>query len=59
LGFFCQPNKLPNGTATHWGDTDPELLFGPEGWCMAESPKHTCDCFVDGERRVARLPGYL
>ncbi|KAI3427182.1 hypothetical protein D9Q98_007119 [Chlorella vulgaris] len=48
MGWYCQPGKLPNGTATVWGETDPDLLFGPGGWCMAEEPKHMCDCIVDG-----------
>lgn len=42
MGGWCQPN------ITGWGTIDPELLFGPEGWCMAAEPKHHCDCYLDG-----------
>ncbi|EFN56537.1 hypothetical protein CHLNCDRAFT_51514 [Chlorella variabilis] len=48
MGLYCQPSKLDNGTATAWGEVEPELLFGPEGWCTSEAPRHVCDCFVDG-----------
>ena len=42
MGGWCQPN------ITGWGTIYPELLFGPEGWCMAAEPKHHCDCYLDG-----------
>ncbi|KAL4427668.1 hypothetical protein ABPG75_001757 [Micractinium tetrahymenae] len=48
MNAACQPNKLPDGTPTRWGWVDPEKLFGPDGWCMAEKPKHTCDCPIPG-----------
>ncbi|KAL4452535.1 hypothetical protein ABPG75_008197 [Micractinium tetrahymenae] len=42
MGGWCQPN------ITGWGTVDPDLLFGPEGWCTAQEPKHRCDCYLDG-----------
>ncbi|KAL4425009.1 hypothetical protein ABPG77_002894 [Micractinium sp. CCAP 211/92] len=45
---FCQPNRLPDGRPTNWGTVEPEDLFGPEGWCNAEQPRHECPCYIDG-----------
>ncbi len=47
---FCQPNRLPDGRPTNWGTVEPEDLFGPEGWCNAEQPRHECPCYIDGEQ---------
>lgn len=42
--------QTEDGRATNWGVVDPNLLFNPEhGWCMAEKPKASCGCTVDGE----------
>ena len=30
------------GQPTNWGDVDPPLLYGPEGWCEADAPKKRC-----------------
>ena len=36
-----------DGLDNGWGDVPNELLFGPEGWCNAEEPVHTCACFCN------------
>ena len=36
-----------DGSDNDWGDIPNELLFGPEGWCNAEEPVHTCAGFWD------------
>ena len=31
------------GQPTNWANIDPELLYGDQGWCEAETkPSHTC-----------------
>ena len=49
LGHYCQPNKIP-GTdrKTDFGDVDPDLLFGDDGWCEAKQANFTCVCHLDG-----------
>lgn len=48
MGFWCQPNKTEDGRATAWGTVDPELLWGPHGWCTAAEPAIQCPCPYDG-----------
>ncbi|PSC72923.1 exostosin-like glycosyltransferase [Micractinium conductrix] len=48
MGYLCQPDKMPDGQHTNWGTVDPEELWGPAGWCMAEQPKLECHCMLDG-----------
>ncbi|PSC76549.1 exostosin-like glycosyltransferase [Micractinium conductrix] len=45
---YCQPNKMPDGSDTVWGTVDPEELYGPDGWCIADAPKLQCLCYLDG-----------
>ncbi|GAB4813993.1 hypothetical protein N2152v2_001039 [Parachlorella kessleri] len=38
-----------HGNPTPFGETDPGDLFGPgKGWCDADEPASTCECFQDG-----------
>lgn len=48
LSQWCQPNKTEDGQDSVWGTVDPELLWGPEGWCNADRPAHRCHCYIDG-----------
>ncbi|KAG2437024.1 hypothetical protein HYH02_011455 [Chlamydomonas schloesseri] len=51
MGDSCKPNRDPalkDGPRTEWGGVDPDSLFGPEGWCNAERPRHHCGCILDG-----------
>jgi hypothetical protein len=50
--MYCQPNKLPDGTATVWGTNDPAAIFGPEGWCTAAEPHLKCECVLDGAQML-------
>ena len=36
------------GNPTDWAFVDPELLYGPNGWCEADEPAHRCTCLIDG-----------
>lgn len=36
------------GNPTDWAYVDPELLYGSQGWCEADEPKHHCPCVIDG-----------
>ena len=29
------------GQPTDWAEVDPELLYGPDGWCEAAQPTHS------------------
>ena len=56
MGLWCQPNKTEDGQDTAWGSVDPSQLWGPEGWCNAERPQQTCDCYIDGARPLLLGP---
>ena len=34
------------GNVTIWGRVEPDLLYGPEGWCEAARPKRRCACLA-------------
>ncbi|KAK9805381.1 hypothetical protein WJX73_008851 [Symbiochloris irregularis] len=44
----CQPNTDDAGQPVSHGRLDPELLYGPEGWCEAKKPEHRCPCSIEG-----------
>ncbi|KAK9909083.1 hypothetical protein WJX75_006916 [Coccomyxa subellipsoidea] len=45
---MCNPSKDDEGNPTDWAFVDPELLYGPNGWCEADEPAHRCTCLIDG-----------
>lgn len=48
---WCWPKHDENGNEPQWVKAhavDNELIWGPEGWCEAENPKHKCPCVIDG-----------
>ncbi|GFR42914.1 hypothetical protein Agub_g3913, partial [Astrephomene gubernaculifera] len=49
MGDSCKPNKDPiTGAKAEWGGMEPEVLFGPQGWCNSENPLAHCGCVLDG-----------
>ena len=43
--LYCMQDDLG---APHWGNTEPEQLYGKNGWCESPDPELKCACLTDG-----------
>eukprot|EP00884_Botryococcus_braunii_P008777 jgi/Botrbrau1/17900/Bobra.50_1s0001.1 len=46
----CTISLLNNGSRIPYlsGDISWDDIFGPQGWCESDSPRHMCPCLIDG-----------
>ncbi|KAL4443960.1 hypothetical protein ABPG75_011697 [Micractinium tetrahymenae] len=56
MGQWCQPSRTPDGRPSQWGTVEPELLWGPEGWCNAATPQQQCPCYDGWSGTRCELP---
>ena len=38
----------PDGQPTPFGEVERDLIYGENGWCVAEHPGWSCPCLIDG-----------